>query len=85
VKDSSKRSLRTLIHSTVAFVLAIPTVVPLLDAYAHSLPGGDKLAVYGASLVVISTVVSKVFNVLEDAGVIPTWLKPTTPVSTTGT
>lgn len=77
--DSTKRSLRTFLHGALAFVIAIPTLEPIFDSSAKSLPGGDKLIAYGASLVALSAVVSKIINTLEDAGVIPSWLKVTPP------
>lgn len=63
-KDSDKRALRTAFHVLLALLAAIPAV----------LAGLPTLAV-GAQVLVVTAAVSKVVNALEEAGVVPAWLK----------
>jgi glutamine phosphoribosylpyrophosphate amidotransferase len=65
MKDSDKRALRTAFHVLVALLAAVPAV----------LAGLPTLAV-GAQVLVVTAVISKVINALEEAGVVPAWLKP---------
>lgn len=67
--DSTRRALRTAYQAVLAFVVAAPLVVAAVSAGAP-----DLAATLGSYLVAIAAV-SKVLNALEDAGVIPAWLK----------
>jgi hypothetical protein len=67
VTDSTKRAFRTVYQA----VLAAVVVVPLLATALEGTPLAAKLAV---ALTVVG-LVSKIVNVLEDAGLIPAWLK----------
>jgi hypothetical protein len=62
---STKRAIRTTFHVLIAVLTAIPVVV------ATSAP---TWAV-GVQIVAVAAIVSKTVNALEDAGVIPSWLK----------
>lgn len=64
LKASTKRSLRSGFHA----LIAVLTVLPLL---ASSVAAPEK----AAGVVAAVAVVSKVVNALEDAGLIPAWLK----------
>lgn len=65
--DSTKRALRTVYQS----ILAAVVVVPLLATALEGTPLAAKLAV----VLTVIGLVSKVVNVLEDSGLIPSWLK----------
>lgn len=69
LSDSTRRALRTLIHA----VLAVPAVLALL-------PSGSPFAEKSAVIVAAIAAVSALINKLEDAGLIPSWLKDA-PVS----
>lgn len=67
--DSSKRALRTGFHVLLALLSAIPALVAGLPAVA-----------VGANVLVVASMVSKGLNYAEEAGLIPAWLKSTTPI-----
>lgn len=64
LSPSTKRTLRSTFHA----LLAALAVLPLL---ASSVAAPEK----GAAVVAAVAIVTKVVNALEDAGVIPSWLK----------
>lgn len=64
LSDSTRRALRTMLHA----VLAIPAVLALL-------PSGSPFAAKSAAIVAAVAAVSALINKLEDAGLIPSWLK----------
>jgi hypothetical protein len=71
--DSTKRALRTMFHGVVALIGAVPTIIVI--AHLTHLDAQQEVATALTSLVVWSGVASKVLNQLEDAGLIPAWLK----------
>lgn len=76
MKDSTRRSLRTLYQG----VLASFTVVPVLcGALLSALPSDSsfsaKIGVVAAAFVAGQAVVTKLVNDLEERGLIPAWLK----------
>lgn len=72
MSDSTRRALRTLYHGLVGLLTVVPIVLT-------ALPDGSPLAVKLSSVVVASAVVSRVLNGLEDAGLIPAWLRGNAP------
>lgn len=70
MKDSTRRSLRTFYQGLLAAIVAIPTMVAFLPTSTANV---TKIV---AAVVAAVTVVSKVINALEEAGLIPAWLKP---------
>jgi hypothetical protein len=70
---STKRALRTAFHGVVALIGAVPTIVLL--AHMTHLDAQQQVGTALASLVLWTGVASKVINQLEDAGVLPAWLK----------
>lgn len=79
--DSTRRALRTAYQVVLALVTTIPIIVTLLLTV---IPADSDLAVkVGAIALSIaggSALVTKVLNQLEDAGLIPAWLKGDTTV-----
>jgi hypothetical protein len=74
IADSTRRALRTALHTLVAAAPVILVVVPAL----HLPPG--PLAAVGGALVTAAGLVSKAVNVLEDRGLLPAWLKGSSPL-----
>lgn len=72
MSDSTRRSLRTAYQAILALVTVIPLLIAGLSAIA---PEGSDLAIAFAAIVGGLAVVTKVLNALEDAGLIPAWLK----------
>jgi hypothetical protein len=68
LSPATQRALRTLFHVAVAFATAIPTMLASVPDWA-----------VGAQIVVVATLVSQAVNFLEDAGIIPPWLKGDQP------
>lgn len=67
MNESTRRALRT----AYQVVLGAVTVTPLLVTALSDTPLAAQIAAFGAAVVVAS----KVVNALEDAGLIPAWLK----------
>lgn len=74
LSPAARRGLRTLYQG----VLALITLVPALLAV---LPEGSPLAVKLGGAVAAVAAVSGVLNKLEDAGLIPAWLKDEAPAA----
>lgn len=72
MSDSTKRTVRTFVQFVVSAAAVLPAVVLLLP------PGDRRVAAALAAVVVVATTITKVWNLLEDRGVIPPWLKPDT-------
>lgn len=72
MSNSTKKAIRTLAQGLLAFALVIPVLVPALDLQ------GDMEAV-GLLLVGAAAAITKGWNALEDAGVLPEWLKLDVP------
>lgn len=68
MKESTKRTLRTIAQILVALVVAIPVIVFALPADIQAEP------VVVATLAWVA-IVTKVMTALEDAGMIPAWLR----------
>lgn len=64
MKDSTRRTLRTAYQSLLALIAIVPLLLSDLGVTEQA-----------ASVVVAVTLATKVVNALEDAGVIPAWLK----------
>jgi hypothetical protein len=64
MKDSTSRSLRTLLWGLVALLPSIPAAVAALN-----LPAG-KAAQLGAMVVAVAAAVTKLVNLLEELGVL---------------
>lgn len=73
--DSTKRTIRTAVQVLLAVCAAIAIAVPIVGAQF-----GASAAVGGIALGLAATV-TKVWNALENARIIPSWLKdqPTQP------
>jgi hypothetical protein len=69
VSDSTRRSIRTLYQGLIALVIAVPSLAAILPTPT------PRIAAIVATTVALAAVVVKVVNVLEDAGLIPAWLK----------
>ena len=71
MSDSTKRAIRTGIQTAIA-------VIPVVFAFAAALKdtGIESLSTIGGAIVIGATIVSKVVNAAEDAGLITPRLKP---------
>jgi hypothetical protein len=76
VKDSTKRAIRTGLHVLIAAAIAVPSLLALLPG---SLGTDPRVVAVAAGVVAVSVIVSKVYNALEEAGLLPGWLKSTPP------
>lgn len=65
---STKRVIRTLYQVVVAIVTAAPIVLAALPSEVSAIP---LIVGFGAWV----AVVARLINTLEDAGIIPAWLK----------
>lgn len=72
MKDSTKRALRTLFDVVTGAAVAIPVAV---GAFQANVPLEGTVAAALATTVAVAAAVAKIVNALEDAGVIPAWLK----------
>lgn len=72
MNESTKRTIRTVAQMLVSLLVAIPVIVFALPADVQAEPVVLAVLAWVA-------VVTKVWNALEDAGVIPAWLRDTTP------
>lgn len=70
MSESTKRAARTLYQGIVAALVIVPVLAGVLAD-----TGIEKLTGIAAVLVGAVAVVSKAVNSLEDAGLIPAWLK----------
>lgn len=68
LSPAAKRALRTLYQGVLALITLVPALVV-------ALPEGSPLAVKLGAVVAAVAAVSGVLNKLEDAGLIPAWLK----------
>lgn len=68
LSDAARRSLRTLYHAVLALITLVPAGLALL-------PSGSPLAAKGAVIAGSVAAVAAIINKLEDAGLIPSWLK----------
>lgn len=68
LSPATKRALRTLYQGVLALITLVPALVV-------ALPEGSPLAVKLGAVVAAVAAVSGVLNKLEDAGLIPAWLK----------
>lgn len=68
LSDSIRRALRTGFHAVIALVTLVPALFALL-------PSGSPVAAKGGIIVAAVAAVSALINKLEDAGLIPAWLK----------
>lgn len=68
MKESTRRTLRTVAQMLVALLFAIPVIVFALPADVQAEP-----VVAGVLAWVV--IVTKVLTTLEDAGIIPAWLR----------
>lgn len=76
MKDSTKRSIRTLFQGLIGLLAAVPLL-------ATFLPTSDtRLVTIGVSVVAAAAVVSKIVNALEENNLLPSWLKPNPVVAT---
>lgn len=71
---SAKRSLRTLYQAVLALLTFVPALLVVL-------PEGSPAAVKYGSVVAAVAAASAVVNKLEDAGLIPAWLKDEAPAA----
>ncbi|MGH3478399.1 MAG: hypothetical protein ACRDQD_16365 [Nocardioidaceae bacterium] len=72
MKESTKRTLRTILQMIVALIVAVPVIVFALPADVQAEP------VVVATLAWVA-IVTKVMTALEDAGRIPAWLRDGAP------
>lgn len=80
MSDSTRRALRTGYQAVIAAVTTIPIILAVL---AQVLPA-DTTASIGAYIVAVTAgiaAVSKILNALEDAKLIPAWLKGDTTIT----
>lgn len=64
LKESTKRAMRTGYHALLALIAIVPLLMTDLNL-------GEK----ATGIVAAVALVAKVVNTLEDAGLIPSWLK----------
>jgi len=74
MNESTKRSLRTAYQAVVSLLAVVPTVLLILQTDLSL--SGTVAAVVATTLTWVATA-TKVLNSLEDAGLIPAWLKET--------
>lgn len=70
---AAKRGLRTLYQALLAMIVVVPVLLA-------ALPAGSPLAVELGGIAAAVAAVSAVVNKLEDAGLIPAWLKDESPL-----
>lgn len=68
LSPAARRALRTLYQAVLAMLVVVPALLALL-------PEGSPLAVELAGIAAAVAAVSGLVNKLEDAGLIPAWLK----------
>lgn len=68
MKESTKRTLRTIAQMLVALIVAVPVIVFALPADVQAEPVVVGVLAWVA-------LVTKVLTALEDAGMIPAWLR----------
>lgn len=80
MSDSTRRALRTAYQALIAAVTTIPVILALLS---QVLPADStaSLATYIVAITAGVAAVSKLLNALEDAGLIPAWLKGDTAIT----
>ena len=66
--ESKRRGIRTLYQAVIAMLTVVPVLLALL-------PDGSPLAVQLGGIAAAVAAVSTLINKLEDAGLIPAWLK----------
>ena len=66
--DSTRRVVRTVYQILVALVVAIPVIIGVL-------PPDMAASTYVIAFAAWTAVVARVMNTLEDAGLLPRWLK----------
>lgn len=72
MKDSTKRSLRTGYQALVALVTAAPVIVLALPGDVQTIPVVVAFGIWVG-------VVTRIITALEDAGIIPAWLRDPEP------
>lgn len=74
MSDSTRRALRSGYQALIAALTIIPLVAVVIQ---NNLPTDSAPAIAGYVTAIVGgvAVVSKIVNALEDAGVIPSWLK----------
>lgn len=68
MKESTKRTVRTVVQMLLGFITAVPVLLLLV-------PDGTPMPAQVAGVLAWCAAITKGWNVLEDAGVIPAWLK----------
>lgn len=68
----TKRAVRTLYQAVLAMIVVVPGLLA-------ALPAGSPLAVELGGIAAAVAAVSAAVNKLEDAGLIPAWLKDEAP------
>lgn len=74
MSDSTRRALRTAYQAIIAAVTTIPVILALLTQVLPA-DSAASLAAYVVAITAGVAAVSKILNALEDAGLIPAWLK----------
>jgi VIT1/CCC1 family predicted Fe2+/Mn2+ transporter len=72
MSESTKRALRTAYQAVASLLAVVPTVLLILQA---DLPLEGTVATVIATTLAWFATATKVMNSLEDAGLIPAWLK----------
>lgn len=70
MNESTKRTIRTVAQMLVSLLVAIPVIV-------FALPSDVQAEPVVLAVLAWVAVVTKAWNALEDAGVIPAWLRDT--------
>lgn len=79
--DSTRRALRTAYQTIVALLSTIPILLGMAsELLPADSPLGAKVAAAAVSILAGIAVVTKVLNALEDAGILPAWLKGDTTI-----
>lgn len=69
--DSTRRALRTAYQTVIALITVFPVILSILTDAFPDAGVAAQVAVAAASV----ATVTKILNALEDAGIIPAWLK----------
>lgn len=77
MNNSTKRAIRTAVQGLFALAAVLLVAVPIVG---QALPA---VAAIGGSVAVAAATLAKLWNALEDKGLIPSWLRDADSVGTT--
>jgi len=77
LSTSAKRTIRAFFHYGIAALSSIPALIPLVQHATAGTPLGDRFAVLAGALLVWSTAIAGLLNVVEAKfpHLFPVWLR----------